>query len=195
MNNYFQKIPNDFLTTGSIEDWVNLKSDKIFSQYNGYSDCKITYHELTDIGNLKKMFKRSLFSILPLNVRFVIVDGKEDSGLPPHIDHNISVSLNYYINASNIDTTIFYEPKPNQAPYSYNDVFENVYNPVKDQEKIYKFTQVDEIERFNAVDDSAYILNVSKIHSVIKKSSIPRIFLSFLWKDHSYEEILKSLKI
>lgn len=193
IESYFTKIPNNFFYDLSDEGWLSLKSDTIVSQYQGYGGCIITYYKILDLNNLKKVFKKPIFTILPDFVRLTTVTGAQ-CGLPPHIDHNVSVSLNYYINASDIDNTIFYIPKPGEKPYDYNTVATNKYNPVKDQENIYKFTQVEEVTRFSAANHSAFLLNVSKIHSVDKVSALPRIFLTFLWKEKSYDEILNSLK-
>lgn len=194
MLDYFEEIRNDFIIKMPQDYWLKFKSDQIFSQYNGYSGCLITYYKISDLNKLKRVLKKSFFSILPDSVMFTTVTGKS-CGLPPHIDHNISVSLNYYINASDKDTTIFYTPKPNEKPYDYNSVASNIYNPVKNQENIYKFSQVDEVTRFTAKSDSAFLLNVSRIHSVDKVSEFPRTFLAFLWREKKYDEVLKSLKI
>ena len=86
-----------------------------------------------------------------------IVYAEFDSGRP-HIDaDNILCAINHYYFTAGV-TTLYHEPKENAKPFCGSD-----------QESVPNFYNLDDVieqERFCAVVNDVYLLNVNKIHSL-----------------------------
>jgi hypothetical protein len=48
--------------------------------------------------------------------------------------------------------------------------------------------------QFVANSNDVFLLNVSEIHSVIKTSSTPRVFISYSWNNITYEDLLTDIQ-
>jgi hypothetical protein len=93
------------------------------------------------------------------------------------------VALNFYILASE-DRTVFYKPNDDATPITYKG---------KADANVYNLDQLTETDSFVANANDMYLLDVSSVHSVIKATQEPRMFISYLWNHISYEEILNNI--
>jgi hypothetical protein len=178
----FYKLNQNFIDP-SFKDWSKLKSDSIFARYNSITTV-LEYRNILDLDLFRSLHRRKISKIPPSRVAFTTLEGT--GSLFPHIDHECLVALNFYVLAGQ-DSTKFYQIKDENS-------VKKIQYPGKKDAKIYHPSSLIEKESFIANANDAYLLNVSKIHSVEKISKAPRIFMSYLWNDHSYEEVLKSIK-
>jgi len=175
----FSKIPQDFIKH-DCNLWEDFKDNVLYSSYQSGTTL-LEYYGIRNIEQFKKQHIRRPFTIPPSMVRFTQLTGQ--GILYPHKDHNALVVLNYYISAGD-DVTIFYTASKDAAATVY---------PGKKQANIYDQSNLTEVARFSAESNEAFLLDVSNIHSVIKSNPEPRIFISYIWKDHTYEEILENI--
>jgi hypothetical protein len=176
----YTKIKQDFLLP-ECDDWFKFKSDEITSSYQSGS-VLLEYRKIANIAGFRTRHTRNPFKILPTYIRFSEIHGQ--GMLLPHRDHGITAGLNYYISASD-DVTSFYKTKN-------NDVLSIQY-PNRKESNIYDQNDLIEVDRFVASSNEAYLLDVSQIHSVQRISSETRVFIGYLWTEHTYEEVLESL--
>lgn len=176
----FSKIPQNFIKP-ECNAWEDFKDNVLYSHYQSGTTL-LEYYGIRNIEQFKKQHIRRPFTISPSIVRFTQLTGK--GILHPHKDHDALAVLNYYISAGD-DVTIFYTAPNDSAPVIY---------PGKKQANIYNQNDLTEVARFTADSNDAFLLDVSNIHSVIKSNSAPRLFISYIWKDHTYEEILENIK-
>jgi hypothetical protein len=176
----YKKIFQDFLRK-DFDNWMLLKGNDLKSSYDS-GTVRLEYYNISSTDYFKSIHVRKLFTIRPDRVRFSSITGQ--GFLLPHRDHDADVVLNYYISA-NSDTTIFYKEKENSTPFKYKD---------KDKANIYSLDDTIEINRFVSNSGEAYLLNVSEIHAVEKVSQEPRLFISYIWKGFTYDEILKNIE-
>lgn len=181
LKGYFKQVDN-FLPN-SLEVQKNLNIGQFIQKFIA-SDALLEYYEIADVDKILSLHTRKFCKIEPTYVIFSKITGKTHGLLDPHKDHGPRVSLNYYIEAGE-DKTVFYELK--DTSMSGNNY------PGKKEANIFKVEQLDRIEEFVAESNTSYLLNVSKIHSVEKVTDNQRIFLTYAWHDHSYEEVLESL--
>jgi hypothetical protein len=115
-------------------------------------------------------------------------------GVRPHIDHR-GTGLNYYIRTPPA-TTLFWEPE--------TPTLEGI--PVgidlpdggqKSSEAVdYSTMPLRQIGSFQTKSHEAWLLDVSRIHSVEKNyQNIDRVYIRWNWSNHSYDEILASIEI
>ena len=180
MKQFYSKLNNNFLNNDY--DWTRFKGSSLYSQYNS-EEILLQYFSIDNHTEFKRQHTRKFFSIIPDRVSFSVITGK--GKLLPHKDHGFQVSLNYYINACK-DTTQFYDiSHPNVVGISY---------PGRSQSNIFDENELTKTDRFIAASNDVFLLNVSEIHSVIKISSEPRVFISYSWKSVSYDEILVDIQ-
>lgn len=169
------------------KDWFNFKSEHQTALYKGTNGVSLNYFQIKNQSELEKNYINNFkFEITPDIIRFVMIKG-EGGEISPHVDHGIKVALNFYIQASNLDETIFYD-KNNENISAFK------YNETKNTSNIYKKADLTITERFSATDSSMFIFNSSKIHSVTKISKSPRIFIAFMWQNHTFDRILNLFK-
>lgn len=168
------------------KDWFNFKSEHQTALYKGTNGVSLNYFQIKNQSELEKNYINNFkFKITPDIIRFVMIKG-EGGEIGPHVDHGIKVALNFYIQTSNIDETVFYD-KNNENISAFK------YNETKNESNIYNKADLTITETFSSIDNSMFLLDVTKIHSVKKASEFPRIFLAFLWKNNTFGEILNSI--
>jgi hypothetical protein len=150
------------------------------SQYDS-KDTVLSYYNINDIEYFRTIHTRKFFTIQPNRVRFSILTGQ--GLLHPHRDHDASTVLNYYISAD-ADQTIFYNVNESAEPFSYKE---------GSAKNIYNLSDLTEADKFVASSGDAYLLDVSKTHSVYKTSTEPRVFISYIWMHDDFETILNDL--
>jgi hypothetical protein len=175
----FAKILDTFLNPEI--DYHQYKSNNVVDQY--YSAARkggSAFYSIQDYFKFKSTHIKNIFTILPTPY-YAEFTG---TGLvTPHIDGGKdTVALNYYLNVGSGDETVFYKkkddsvlPYPNTNSYNVNDL--------------------DELGRFSAKPFEAWLLDVNKIHGIIKQDDQTRTMITFRWKHYSFEEIYNSLNV
>jgi hypothetical protein len=177
MNSYFHKFhlevrPFDYETLkGGLEI-------EFISKDNGTG---IHYYSINDFEKLTSLHIKPFCKIPPQYVSFTEVTGQ--GLLNPHIDHTIKCCVNYYFEP-NGSTTCFYRPKHFSTAQTY---------PGQTEANIYSIDEVEEVAQFTSLKNEAYLLNVSKIHSVYSPNSGTRKFISYSWTNYSFEKIVANL--
>ena len=129
----------------------------------------------------------SLLDILPTRFRndFTVVSMDILYNIPPHTDSGIKCTINFYVKPGNYKT-IFYDIKD-----------ENIINTfqVKNQTngKVYDRDNLLETNSFCAKKDEIYLLDTTKIHSVISKTPSHRFALCVQTNKFCYEDVKKML--
>ena len=141
----------------------------IDNKFNGlwYSDLKISEH----INFIPEKHKLDFYpSFLEAN-----------SHILPHSDSGPTAVINFYIETNNCKTQ-FYEIKDNAKPYQIKNQTDGC---------IYNLNDLIEIESFIAQPGDVYILNVSKVHSVIPldNTEINRKAICFSTDSLSFNEV------
>lgn len=175
----YRKINQDFIKK-DFTAWESLKGSNLMSQYDS-KDTVLSYYNINDIEYFRTIHTRKFFTIQPNRVRFSILTGQ--GLLHPHRDHDASTVLNYYISAD-ADQTIFYNVNESAEPFSYKE---------GSAKNIYNLSDLTETDKFVASSGDAYLLDVSKTHSVYKTSTEPRVFISYIWMHDDFETILNDL--
>jgi len=148
-------------------------------QYEGLDTGSLQYYQLNDLNVLGNI---PMFStIKPDYVLIAEINGSGSIG--PHIDHGPQVVLNWY-KQSNQASTMFYRAKENSTPFTAEN---------EEEAKLYHNKDLELYDCFTAQDNDIYLLDVSKVHAVSSPKPGSRLFLSFSWKDSSYEEILDNI--
>jgi hypothetical protein len=162
-------------------NYHQYKSNTILDQY--YSNARkggSTFYLIKDYFKFRSTLIKNVFTILPMPYYSEITG----SGLvTPHIDGGRdTVSLNYYLDVESGDETIYYKKKnDNVLPYPNT----NSYN----------INDLDEVGRFSAKPLETWLMDVTKIHGILKLNDIPRTMITFRWKTYSFEEIYNSLNV
>ena len=143
----------------------------IDNKFNGlwYSDLKISEH----INFIPEKHKLDFYpSFLEAN-----------SHILPHSDSGPTAVINFYIETNNCKTQ-FYEIKDNAKPYQIKNQTDGC---------IYNLNDLIETESFIAQPGDVYILNVSKVHSVIPldHNEINRKAICFSTKSLNFDEVKK----
>jgi len=175
----YKKINQDFIKK-DFTSWESLKGDNLLSQYDS-KETVLSYYNISNIDYFKTIHTRKFFTIQPNRVRFSILTGQ--GLLSPHRDHDAATVLNYYISAEE-DQTIFYNVNEFAEPFSYKE---------GSAKNIYKLEDLTENDKFIAGSGDAYLLDVTKTHSVYKTSIAPRLFISYIWMHHDFETILNDI--
>ena len=173
------KLQQNFLKE-TCDNWDKFKSVNLVTHFVS-GNISLEYYSLENIDAFKNQHLRKFFTIRPSRVLFTEIKGT--GFLNPHIDHNTNVTLNYYIQSVD-DITTFYTAKNNVLGFNYSN---------RDQSNIYDVDDLSVDIEFIANNNTAYLLDVSKIHSVTKTSILPRKFISYQWKDHTFHEIIQDL--
>jgi len=178
----YKKLEQNFINP-NFTDWASLKSDINTATFLG-KDKKsaLEYFMPSDADKLLKIYTRRFCKIPPTVTLYSTITGSGSIG--PHIDHGPLAGLNFYVSAG-VDETVFYKKKNKDAA--------GLQYPGREQSNIFSPDDIDEVDKFVANSNEAYLLDVSKIHSVRKLTNEPRIFIAHLWYEHSYEEVLENL--
>lgn len=130
--------------------------------------------------------KDYIFNLISEDINFKIKPDKINlttisyPGATPHTD-NYSVALNYYLQAES-SLTDFWKSDLGEIDYRI---------PAKAATNL----KISHIGNFEAVTGDVYLLNTHILHSVtINSGNSNRIIFRCLWKKHTFEEILDSIK-
>lgn len=166
-------------------DFERLKGS-IVTSYGRDPRPVLTYYRLGDPDYFKSILPDDLpwGNIPPLQVQVAEIRDSVGGHLLPHIDHNISACVNYYVTTGN-SKTHFYELKEGGGGFVY---------PGRQSANIFTLDQVDKVTEFKAVDNDMYLLDVSSIHSVETPQPGIRRFITWQWIGVPFEEVRKSLK-
>lgn len=171
-----------------IEEPVDFERLKgaVVTSYGRDPRPVLTYYRVKDHEYLKSLIGDNLpwDSIPPLQVQLAEIIDSTGSHLLPHIDHNLSACLNYYIQTGN-STTHFYTLKKDGMGFVY---------PGRQTANIFTLDQVDKVTDFTADDGDTYLLNVSNIHSVETPKPGVRRFIQWQWIGVPFDEVYKSLR-
>lgn len=173
------KLNQNFIKE-SCDNWDKFKSDNLVTQFVS-GNISLEYYSLENIDAFRNQHLKKFCTIRPSRVLFTEINGT--GFLNPHVDHNTNVTLNYYIQSVD-DVTTFYKANNNVTGFNYGN---------RDQNNIYDVRDLSIKSEFVANNNNAYLLDVSSIHSVTKTSILPRKFISYQWKNHTFDEILQDL--
>jgi len=172
MNNYFKKLNINFevppIYLGKNEVNYGLEID---NKFHG-----IWYDEITNLQDIdfKKFVNNKDCKVNLLQA---------NSYIPPHTDSNMISVLNFYLAADNC-LTQFYELKNNA-----------IGSQIKNQTdgKIYTLDELTLGPSFMAFPGDVYLLNVSKVHSVIPLDdrSVKRAAVCLSFPDLNFNEMQK----
>ena len=146
-----------------------------------YGD-KIFHYDIADYDYLNLFFHHLKFKHKPDFIWYNEI--YFNNYLGAHIDHGPECSLNYYIQCG-------------EAVTSFYEVINN--NPIKAQctapintNNLYFEEDLLLVDSFKARDNTSFLLNASKVHSV-KNIQTTRKFISWNWKDITFNEIAESI--
>ena len=140
----------------------NIDTVTISDEITAYGDGRIKYNEMRDID------LDPFYAVIPEVYRkfFIHKFMTITEDIPPHIDHDMITSINFYIKSNN-GITKFHEIIT-ENPEIYQDSVQ-----IKGNGKNYVHKDVKLVNVFIAKDFEAYLLDVSKPHSVEFKSPRP----------------------
>ncbi len=180
----FYKIP---LNLNSV-DLERIKGQPI--QKYGPSNAKLTHYTIADLEYFKSLHVGKIkFHIMPNSVFYTEIQGTEP--IPPHVDPDDSVALNYYIDPVGCTTT-FYKMPDYDKKYSTSGQDLNPHD-----HRIVKSMKFDDLVvncAFVAQAGEAYLLRPDVYHSVTTPVGI-RKFISYRWGDIDFETVYKSIQI
>jgi hypothetical protein len=107
-------------------------------------------NKLHNLFNIIKEPFRNLFHLTFLEINAGVI--------PPHTDNNIKVSINFYIETNNCETT-FYSLKDKNC--------QGIKSANQTNGRFYSLNDLNKEESFIAKNNDVYILNVTKPHGVI----------------------------
>lgn len=114
----------------------------------------------------------------PDSARWVEIVGEGETG--PHKDIGQMTTMNLYLETSD-EVTYFWEPKENAVALDVGGAFG--YSP----------NDLILTSSFKAKPGDAYLLDISKIHSVSRASSSVRKFIQLKWRNVPFSEVQRRL--
>ncbi len=177
MVNCYQKFYLELLPY----DYASLKG-KLAFQY-GYPDVTIFLYYINDIEKFRSLHAGPISKIPPTRVFYSEIIGQ--GFLQPHKDLGVGCNLNWYFQTDE-SATVFYQEKENAKHLS---------NFMEEGENVFHLEDLEEVARFTAEKNTAYLLNVDRPHSVYKPNFKIRKFFSYQWLGYNYQTILDSLLI
>lgn len=177
-------------------NFVKLKNNLEVNEYDVH-DLLISFGVEVD-GQFKGIkysavtmpIKDTILSMIPLEHRkyFDISVMQVNTGIPPHTDSNISATINFYIKTDNC-LTQFYSLKTDSPTTSK---IENQTNG-----SIFGIIDLNKEDSFLAKPSEAWLLDVSKPHSVIPGDQTPidRIAICLQSRKFNFEETKEFLRI
>jgi len=164
-----------------------VKGDMFFEYHGGV----LVVYKIKDSDYFTNLYKDKIqFGIKPdLEVYIEIVG----PGAMPHTDE-AATTLNYTIDDANCITSFWTVNKDAQTvPTERLDEAGNI---IKSKVIGYSETDLIRLTSFKANPGEAYLLDVSKIHSVFKpKSETVRKFVSWRWINTPFDQVLSSISI
>ena len=180
----FYKIP---LTLHGI-DLERIKGQSI--QQYGPKNAKLVHYTISDLEYFKSLHMGKVkFHIMPNSVFYTEIQGTEP--IPPHVDPDDSVALNYYLEPAGCVTTFY------QMPEQDNTFFTSGQDLNPHDHRIVKSMKFDDLVidcAFTAQAGEAYLLRPDVYHSVTTPVGV-RKFISYRWGNHDFKTIHKSIQI
>ena len=161
-----------------------FKSDILQKEFKYENNVYMRFYRLSNMDLFKQLHPESIFKIQPQLIRYGEIEGC--GMVRPHTDPKNSVVLNYYVDSGDC-TTYFFNLKSEHV--ISQDKSDTVYT------SIYREEDLEQAGEFTAKNREAYLLNVSKIHSVYSSGNGIRKFISYTWgHDTNYNDVKLSLK-
>ena len=110
----------------------------------------------------------------PDSARWVEIVGAGETG--PHKDIGVMTTMNLYMQTSG-EVTYFWEPKAGIEPLDVGGAF------------AYSVSDLILTGSFKAEPGDAYLLDISKVHSVTRTSSSVRKFIQLKWRNIPFTEV------
>jgi len=164
-----------------------VKGDMFFEYHGGV----LVVYKIKDVDYFTNLYKDKIqFGIKPDVEVYIEIVGP---GATPHTDE-ATATLNYTIDDANCITSFWTINKDAQtAPSERTDKAGNV---IKSKVIGYNETDLIRLSSFKANLGDAYLLDVSKVHSVFKpKFETVRKFVSWRWIKTPYDQVLSSITI
>ena len=164
-----------------------VKGDVFFEYHGGV----LVVYRIKDIDYFENLYKdRIQFDIKPDLMAYIEIVGP---GAMPHTDE-AATTLNYTIDDANCITS-FWRVNEN-AKTVPTDRTDEQGNTIKSKVIGYNESDLIRLTSFKANPGDAYLLDVSKIHSVFKpKQDTVRKFVSWRWINTSFDQVASSIKI
>ena len=175
MNEFYTKLNY----TIPSYDWQNSIVDV---------DVEYFHHPKLMYFNISKESSDLIISCLPnkifnqghYEIKLFTIEGK--GILSPHIDYDIKCSMNYYFEPTG-SITCWYDLKSGAVLNRF------------DQERYFRYnnSDLDFACLFKAEKNDVYLLNNSKVHSVVHSSDLIRKMIQIQWYETDYSNIQQLL--
>jgi hypothetical protein len=164
-----------------------VKGDVFFEYHGGV----LVVYRIKDLDYFENLFKDKIqFGIKPDLMAYIEIIGP---GALPHTDE-AAVTLNYTIDDASCITS-FWRVNENAKPAPTERIDEQG-NVIKSKVIGYNEEDLIRLTSFKANPGDAYLLDVSKIHSVFKpKYETIRKFVSWRWINTSFDQVASNIKI
>jgi len=165
---YFFKLKNSY----KIKSFTPV-ADRV--SYGGRISYKhVTTPEKDKLYSIISEPFRNLFGLTVMNIT---------DQVPPHTDTGIKTAINFYIKTENA-RTIFYKENTRSEKFQI---------PNQTNGYVFKDDNLTEADSFVALPGEAFVLNVSKIHSVKSSNTINDRVALQLGTDLSFDNVLRIL--
>ena len=152
-------------------DWKRLKGN-FQNTYGIPGKSAISYYHIKDFEYFKSAFNTLAFDIEPDTVWYMEVEFYEPGYLNPHVDHGPICCINYHIESCEAKTDF----------YSINGKTKN--------KAVFTHDELTLEDSFIAKDNEAWLLDISKPHSVYSSKTGIRKSITWQWLNHSFREIV-----
>jgi hypothetical protein len=162
-----------------------IKMDKIANEYGVMVDNKflgVRYYEV-ETSIEKKLLKQFIHPQARkfFHIALMVINHHD---IPPHIDNDLNVVLNYYIETADA-TTKFWNAK--------NDKLTTTKIKNQNNGRLFDKDELECIGNFKANSNDMWMLDVSKIHSVEAPINELRIAYCFQSNKITYSDIIKNV--
>lgn len=175
MNEFYTKLDYKI----SNYDW---KSSIVEVSVEYFHHPKLTYFNIAEESSnlFCSCLPNEIFQQGYYEIKLFVIEG---TGIvQPHIDYDIRCSMNYYFNP-NDSITYWYKVKKDAILQRFD----------QDRYLRYNYIDLEPADMFCAEKESLYLLNNSKVHSVVHVSSLPREMIQIQWYETDYTNIQKIL--
>lgn len=160
---------------------LDLTLDDLILEKEGVDEINFKEFKIKNKDLLNEKLSQILvFKIPPTTVNVTTITAP---GTRAHRDQ-WPVALNFYLTIGDERTWIWKIKNGINASVAYNE-----------HVNIFKYDDLEKVDSYVAKQNDVYLLDTSSIHSVWKaKDSAPRHILRFAWRNHSFNEVLNSIK-
>jgi hypothetical protein len=180
--NYFKKISNKKMN-------LPLKYEKLLNFYGikvGDKHLGIGYYDVD--RNVEKKLLETFIHPSARNNFHVSLMVINHSYIPPHIDNDLKMVINFYVKTANA-TTYFWRPK--------TDSVSTIKLNMQTDGRLFKEEELECVGDFRAETNDLWMLDVSKIHSVRcdEEGVIGAMRIAFCFQSMtlSFEEAMKNI--